>query len=384
MINDNVIINIKTRNVNRLLNNIYKLNINIYKVDIINYKEVNIEININDLEKIKKISVLNEINIINYRGKTKIKRNIIYNKILLFSLFIGLIILIILTNIIFNIEVVHSNSKLRNYVYNELNKYGIHEYQFVKSFDKLEEIKNKIINNNKDKIEWLEIERVGTKYIVKFEERIINNIDNDFIYQDIIATHDGIVKKIVATNGVIVKSNNDYVSKGDTLISGSIYLNDELKGYTKAMGNVYAEVWYKLSVTYPLINDTKEETGKFYKTYSLNFFNKKISLMNKYKNSYVKSEEKIFNNIIPISISKDTIYELNNVNGIYTEGESLMHAKDYAKEKMKEKLKEDEYIIQDKVLKYGSNRNTIYIDIFYKVYANITGVKKIEEIKEGE
>ena len=45
---------------------------------------------------------------------------------------------------------------------------------------------------------------------------------------------------------------------------------------------------------------------------------------------------------------------------------------------MKELLDEDEYIISYKVLKYSSNSNTIYMDIFYKIYANITSVRRID------
>jgi len=46
-------------------------------------------------------------------------------------------------------------------------------------------------------------------------------------------------------------------------------------------------------------------------------------------------------------------------------------------------LKEDEYIISDKVLKYSVNSNTIYMDVFYKVYSNIAGAREII-IEEGE
>ncbi len=36
-------------------------------------------------------------------------------------------------------------------------------------------IKNKILEENKDTLEWLEIIRNGTKYTIRVEERIINN-----------------------------------------------------------------------------------------------------------------------------------------------------------------------------------------------------------------
>ena len=241
------------------------------------------------------------------------------------------------------------------------------------------------MENNKDKIEWLEIDRIGTKYVIKLEERKINNYVNDYKYQDIVATKDGVIKKIVAKSGVKVKEVNEYVKKGDIIISGSIYLNEELKGMTKALGEVYGEVWYKLSIEYPIINEERLETGNKKEVISINFFNNSFILFNKnnYKNSLTKKNYILKNNILPFSISKDTIYEQNVYSGIYTEGEALLNARDYAKEKMNEMLKKDEYIISDKVLKYSVNSNTIYMDVFYKVYSNIAGIKEIN-IEEGE
>lgn len=384
-LNNIIVLSVKTKNVDRFLTNLYKLNIDIFKVDVVSYREIIVEIYEKDLNKVKKLSILNKIDVIDYKGIKDKKNKFKFNKTLIFSLCFGLVVLIFLSNIIFSIEVVHTSSEIRTFIMNELKENGIKTLQFKKSFSELEKIKNNILDNNKDKLEWLEINRIGTKYVIKLEERKINNYVEDYIYQDIIATSDAVIKKIIATSGVKVKEVNEYVKKGETIISGSIYLNEELKENVKAMGEVYGEVWYKLSVEYPIINDFKEETGNKKTVYSINFFDNSFIIFNKnnYKNSYIKKDILLKNNIIPISFSKDTIYEQNVISGIYTEGEALLNARDYAKEKIKEMLDEDEYIISDKVLKYSVNSNTIYMDIFYKIYANITGRKEIV-IEEGE
>lgn len=384
-LNNIIVLSVKTKNVDRFLTNLYKLNIDIFKVDVVSYREIIVEIYEKDLNKVKKLSILNKIDVIDYKGIKDKKNKFKFNKTLIFSLCFGLVVLIFLSNIIFSIEVVHTSSEIRTFIMNELKENGIKILQFKKSFSELEKIKNNILDNNKDKLEWLEINRIGTKYVIKLEERKINNYVEDYMYQDIIATSDAVIKKIIATSGVKVKEVNEYVKKGETIISGSIYLNEELKENVKAMGEVYGEVWYKLSVEYPIINGFKEETGNKKTVYSINFFDNSFIIFNKnnYKNSYIKKDILLRNNIIPISFSKDTIYEQNVISGIYTEGEALLNARDYAKEKIKEMLDEDEYIISDKVLKYSVNSNTIYMDIFYKIYANITGRKEII-IEEGE
>ena len=383
--NNVIVIKVKTRNMDRFLINLYKLNIDIFNVNVVNFKEVIVEVYEKDLNKIKKLSILNKIEIIDYKGKIRSKKKVLFNKTLLSSLLIGFIILFTLSNIIFNIEVVHTSSEVREFIIEELKENGINKLQFKKSFDKLFEIKNKILENNKDKLEWLEIDRIGTKYVVKLEERKLNSIKADYKYQDIVATHDAVIKKIIATSGVKVKEVNEYVKKGDTIISGSIYLNKELKKNTKALGEIYGEVWYKISVEYPVINVEKTETGNKKEVISINFFNNNFILFNNnpYKSSTVKRKYLLKNNILPISISKDTIYELDDHTGIYVEGEAVMNAKDYGRRKIEETLKSDEYIISEKVLNYHLNSNTIYIDIFYKIYKNITGTKEII-IEEGE
>ena len=362
-LNSIVVVNIKCKNKERLLNKIYSLNIDVLSLEVINYKEVNVEIYECDLPKIRKISILNKVTILNYKGLKRVKNKFHFYKYYIISIIFGFFVLIILTNIIFSIEVSHTSSKLKELIYSELSKNGIKKYQFKKSFDELEKVKSKILEDNKDKIEWLEIERVGTKYIIKVEERKINNIKSDDKYQDIVSTKDAVIKKIVAVSGEVVREVNEYVSKGDTIISGI----------------VYGEVWYKLSIEYPKVDIVKEETGNKKEVLSINFLNKSIRLFEgkKYESSIVKKNYLFKNNILPISISKDKMYELKVISGIYTDGEALLNARKYSRRKIEETLKENEYIISDKVLNYRVNSNTIYMDVFYKVYSNITGIKEI-------
>lgn len=376
-LNEIVVVNIKTRNMDRFLSNIYKLDIDIFSVKKINYKEVNIEIYKKDLSKVKKISILNEINIIKEKGSSAIKNKFKFNRIFILSLLLGLGLLIVLSNIVFSIDVIHTSSKLKKFVYEELNKNGIRKYQFKKSFSELEEIKEKILDSNKDKLEWFEIEVVGTKYIIRLEERKINNISISNTPKDIVASRDAVIKRINAISGLIVKNVNDYVRKGDTIISGSVYLNDELKGIIKAEGTVYGEVWYNVSIEYPIVDVVTNETGKRKELYSINFFSKSFHIGNAYKNSNIVKKHILQNNVIPISISKDTFYETEEINGIYSEGEALLNAKRNAHEKINNMLKTDEYIINEKLLNYRVDSNIIYMNIFYKVYANITDEKII-------
>ena len=222
-------LNIKGKNINRFLNRLIKQNIEILDIKNISYKEVEIKIYKKDLEKIEKIKTIYELEEVNSYGLIKIKKIISKNKILILFALLGFILLLFLTNIIFDIEVVHNKKEIRELLISELKKYDITNNRFVKSFDEIEKIKEKILEKYKDKLEWIEIERVGTKYIVRVEERKIPSSEDSPKNQNIIAKKSAIIKNIEADNGVIVKNVNDYVKPGDVIVSGSIYLNENLK-----------------------------------------------------------------------------------------------------------------------------------------------------------
>ena len=60
---------------------------------------------------------------------------------------------------------------------------------------------------------------------------------------------------------------NDYVHKGDIIISGDIKKDEELLKKVCARGKVYAEVWYMVNVSIPITKEERIKTGK--KRYNL-------------------------------------------------------------------------------------------------------------------
>lgn len=378
---NSIILKIKTKNITRFLTNLYKLNIEVLNVNIVNHKELIIEVCECDYDKVCGISILNKVNIVDYRGKNKIKRFINKNKVLFISLIINLFILVFLSNVIFSIEIKHESSEVRNLVITELKKYNIKKYTLKKNYTELDSIKNKILDNNKDKIEWIEINTSGCKYVVKVVMRKLNSNNKDDGIYNIVSNSNAVIKKIVAENGSIVREVNEYVYKGDILISSEIKLNDEIKGYKNAKGVVYGEVWYKMHVIMPYIYMYRTRTGKSLTNYSVNFFNKSLIIGKKFKNSEIDKHIIFSNNIIPISITKNKEYEINDSGDIQVPSVAYLNALSYSKGKMEEKLGSDEYIISSRVLKKDAKSNTIELDIFYKVYKKISVNSKIEGTK---
>lgn len=372
-----IILRIKGKNVNKFIERINHKKINIYYIEYIKYNEVKIEVSYKDYDTILRLKTIYEVSIDGYKGIKKINNNINSNKYLLISLLFGIILFTILINTIFDIEVVYSGNKLREYIYKELEKNGIKKYHLVKSFDEIEDIKKGILEDNKDILEWIEIERVGTKYIVKIEPRKINIIEEDNKIYNIVSNRSAIIKSIEANSGEVVKKINNYVNKGDIIISSNISLNDEVKKQVSAKGSVYGEVWYKVNIVYPLNYYEEKETGNESIYYNISIFNKDINL-SKYKDYKKEDEIIIKNDILPIYISKQKQREIEKIDYKLDKESGINKAMEEGRKKINNNLNDKEYIIDEKCLKISYKDSKIVLDIFYTVYKDITEYIEIE------
>lgn len=376
-----IVLNIKGKNVNRFINKLVKQNIDILNIKYINYKEIEIRVFKSDLEKIEKIKSIYELNEVNSYGLIKIRKILIKNKILLFFMFIGFLFILLLTNVIFDVEVVHNKKEIQELLISELKKYGITEKKFVKSFNEIEKIKKEILEKYKDKLEWIEIERVGTKYIVRVEERKIPNSDVETQNRNIVAKKSAIIKTIIAENGVVVKNVNDYVKAGDVIVSGNIYLNEALKSVVRANGKVYGEVWYKSEVEMPFVYYEENYTSNTNKVLTLSFLNKRFELFNfnKFENKEIEEKNIVEHLFLPIKLSLETQREVKKTDKIYTIDEAIEMAKNKSISSMESKLNDKEYIISSKNLKVEIKESKIVLEMFFSVYEDITDYRIIED-----
>ena len=370
----NIRIKIIGKNTNNFIKRLIRNKINIIKVIPISYKEIDLIVNYNDLDRILKFKTIYDIKIKAYYGKLKILKFIKKNIYLFSFLILGIILIYILSNIIFNVEVIHSNNNLIKVINEELNNYGIKKYSFVKSYDKIEEIENKILEDNKDKIEWIEIIRNGTKYIVRVEERIKNKKkENNKIY-DIVASKNAVIKNIYAESGEKVRNTNTYVKKGDIIISSNITKPNNDVVVNSASGKIIGEVWYNVTIDFPYHYHEIKYTGNKKKVLVLNIINKRIPFFdfNEYK-TFDKDMKYIFSNtIIPFNLNVEYQYETNIIDKDYNYKEAV----DASIEKVKKKLKEKYNTIEDisKIIVNGesNNKNGISLYLFVATLEDIT------------
>ena len=366
------------KNIRHFIKKMHDNKINIYKINIKDNEAI-VLIDYYNYDNLLKIKSYYEVFITNYLGYRKILRKMKNNKIKIIMVIFFLVIIIFLTSLTFNINIITNDKNMEKLLKEELKKEGIYKYSFVKKYSEIEKIKNKIYNKHQDKIEWLDIERKGTKYYIRFEPRINNNISSDTKIYDIIAKKSARILKLDIKSGQILKNINEYVNINDMIVSSDIKLFDEVKNVTSSSGNVYGEVWYKINVRYPINYYEEKKTKNKYQTISLNFLNKKLILKkHNYENQKNKTSYILKNILLPISLNLENINEIEIIDGNNYKEKALENGLN----KIKDNLKDDEYIINYYILNETIKDNIYETNIFVTVCENI-GILK-ERVVENE
>lgn len=345
---------------------LYRLHIDIYNIE---YTSDGTLYTI-DEKNIEKLD-LDNLEIISYSGlkSTIIKLNIYRHFIL--SCIASIVLIFLLSNIVFEVQVIHSNKNIRNLIEDSLYEEGIRPLIIKKSFDEIQRIKSKIKEEHKTDIEWIEIVDDGMKYTVRVEERIITTPSKSPEYCNIVSTKDAIVTSIASSKGQVVVDINDHVNIGDTLISGEIKFDGETKSHTCAEGEVYGTTWYKISISVPLEYEVKEYTGN--KKYNIGFnigsvYNRIFKI---HYDEYDIEKTKLFS-LWSFTLYKESIREYSSLKKTYNKNEALEQALKTAREKLLIRLDDTAEILDEKVLQTDVFDSIINVDIFYSVKESIT------------
>ena len=329
----------------------------------------------------KRISRRYKVDIIKYYGKVGFVFFIKFHKYMIISFIISLMVLYLLSNTIFDIKVNTNNKEIESLIINELRNNGIYKNKKKKNYEELSVIKKRILESNKNSLEWLEIKSKGSIYIVEVTPRIENKKEEDNTSSSsIYSSHNGVVKHINVISGTRIVDINDYVHKGDLLISGNIIKNDSVISSINAKGNVYAEVWYIVNTSIPLKYYEYSKTGRIINHYYLDVLGKKFTITGKYDsdNTVNKTYELINKPYLIFKLYKERKIEYKNKRISLSKKEAYNKAIQYSEKKIKSTLSDNEYIISKKVLKKEVKYSKINIEVFFKIYKNIGYTSNID------
>lgn len=303
-------------------------------------------------------------------------------KIFALLIFIILIIIAILSNFVWNIQIEGTEKISKDELIQTLKEEGLSIGKFKPGIE-TREIINKV-RLDRDDIAWIGIEITGTNAIVKVveAEEKPEIVDEDE-YCNIVATKDGVVTKIMAQNGTPLVKNGDLIKKGTVLIGG--WLEGKYTGtrYVHSNGQVEAKVWYTQKERVYLKETKKEDTGEAQNKYSVNInnfiinFNKRVSKFENYDTIEEAKKIKLFSNFyLPIELVKTTYKEYKVVEIAHTLEEAKTIGIERAKDKLNAQI-ENTSNITDEQINIKEGTNFIDVEVVYEVKENIGTKEKI-------
>lgn len=204
--------------------------------------------NFNDFKIVSKIGVINFFELL------------INKPITLISLFLSIFLFINLASRVYKIELNGDYPYIESYVKEELKNEGINIYGYNIKEENINVIENKLKEKFNDELESLEIYKRGAKIVVNYKKR---RKINDLIYNkgSLYATKDGVIKSFDISKGNKQVKINDFVKKGDLLVSDMITNNNEENINIGTRGSVFALTYYFVEVS--LSNPLNEEIGNY-------------------------------------------------------------------------------------------------------------------------
>lgn len=287
------------------------------------------------------------------------------------------------SRIIIDVDILTNNKELYSLILHELDVHSIKKYTIRKSDKKISDIKEQILKNNKEKIEWINIEQVGMKYIINIEPKIDKNKKEQKEYCNIISSKDSIITRIITEKGIELKEINDYVKENDIIISGDITYNEETKSQVCASGVVYGKTWYTINISIPKKHEIITTANKKRYNIMIENNNKKYKIFKTRLKDYIDENKEIVN-IFGIKIYFQKEKEVTKEIKEYSEEELLQLADNLVKEKMSNNLNGNFNILEQKVLKKSDNDSTIDMDIFIVAEEEISKVSYDQPITKEQ
>lgn len=369
LIDDYIFVSISKTEFNKIINGIIE-----YDIEIINVfyekNKVIIKVNENNYLKLKKYFSYIKFKKEKYEGFIYLKKTIGNNLSYIILIILSVLFIIFCSNVIVDIKYNFDDPDLKRKISYELNANNVKKFSIKKDYKDLQEIKKNIKNTLKDDVEWIEIKENGMNYEVYAQKRIIKNFKKNNEHCNVLAKKDGHITGILINKGVSKVNINDYVQKGDELISGDIIFNDEVKSITCAQGTIMAQIWYKINVKVPLVKEKIINGKKKRNNLIINYDDYDIKVFKDRLDNYESKKRKIFDALglkIYIEEQREIIKEKVKID----QNEAIKIGLEQSKEKVKLKLQDTDSIITEKILQKVVNNSTIELEVFIVTNENI-------------
>lgn len=327
-----------------------------------------------------------EIQFKNRKGYVNYLLQMWTRKEIIASILLCCLIIFILSNIVWKVNITGVSVDVEKKINKQLTSYGLYEGAWAYSLESLDIIQQDVLHAVPELL-YIGIQKKGTTYHVDGVEKLIIEEEEKGPAQHLKASKSGVIEKMFVKKGLPVVEVNDFVSKGDLLVSGVINEqkqdgdNSEQEIAQEAVGaegDVYANTWYEVTVSSSLHSYHEKLSGEKMRKYDLKFGTVQIPVWGFKKVPFdrilVEKEEKPLYFLkweLPIQFIQHTIYNKSSFQHTRSKEEAKQVAIDHVKEDIQRKLGTDAEIQKYYVLHETEENGKVKLNLYISVLENI-------------
>lgn len=211
-----------------------------------------------------------ELRLIAARGGKNISRSMKRRLALCIGVGVCIVLLAISSLFVWRIDIIGNDTISDGVILRALSECGVCNGSFWPALSS-DEVRSDMLMKLTD-IAWLSVNVHNSCAEVVIHERIAKpDIVDESEYADVKAAKSGYITKLSVLEGKALVQVGDTVSKGDTLISGTMDSETADDRFVHAMGTVQARTWYEINAQTPLYESVKAEKGHTRTSLSLVF-----------------------------------------------------------------------------------------------------------------
>ncbi|MGA9227785.1 MAG: sporulation protein YqfD [Mesobacillus sp.] len=285
-------------------------------------------------------------------------------------------LIMVLSNMVWGIEIKGASPATEHQIRKELDKMGISVGKLQFSIDNVESIQ-RVLTDQIGALTWIGVELKGTTYHFQVVEKSEPKKAEAIGPRHLVAKRKAAIVKIFVEKGEPAVKVNDYVLPGQLLVSGLYGKEDNLKSVA-ASGEILGETWYSTKVELPLKSTFHVFNGNEKRKYALKIVGKVLPVwgfgkpeFSEYETEVNEQRVKFFKWSLPLTVEKKTLREREQVTRIYTKQEAIESAKELARKDIKKHLPENAIIKGEKILHQSFENDKVNLTTHFTIIEDI-------------
>ncbi|ADC50781.1 stage IV sporulation protein [Alkalihalophilus pseudofirmus OF4] len=368
----------------RFLNRCIEERLSIWKIKRVGDERIVFYMDIEDAKKIRPLLRKTDckVTFAERKGTPAVLRKVSLRAGFVAGLAACLAVIIVLSNMVWKVEVEGASPHVEHELRQVVAEMGIKPWTFQFSLPSVEQIQRDVTEQVSGAT-WVGVRQKGTTYQFEVVEQKLPEEAERVSPRHLVAKKKAIIHDIFVEHGQAQVKPNDFVEKGDMLVSGEIGKEGKTE-IVAAVADIRGEIWYKSTASIPIERLFTTLTGESKNRHYLSMFNINIPFWGFRSHEFEQvqefSEQKEFHFFkwtLPLKYTRKEFRETSSYNRTYTKEEAIEEAKRMARVELVSRLPQDAEIIGEKVLHEASENGKVKLKIHYQVLEDITSAQPI-------